>query len=189
MREERYSINQDRKFLIHLLYLAKQIGHSFEMRGLEREDWHEINVPHMENGLRQKFSLIVFEKFILDTGNEELIEGNWWHDNFWGSCNCEKCKERFPNGGLNTLGNLLMKIGRRNKMKNKVFEIISPPFIYDDYGQMIFDSKYMLVLDVRGWGRFQYAENGEKLQDEWGKFVADALNEKYEREKENGQGA
>ncbi len=99
-------------------YLAKQIGHSFEMRGLEREDWHEINVPHMENGLRQKFSLIVFEKFILDTGNEELIEGNWWHDNFWGSCNCEKCKERFPNGGLNTLGNLLMKI-RKEKQNEK----------------------------------------------------------------------
>ena len=33
-------------------------------------------------GLQQK---------LLDTGEEMLIEGNYWHDNFWGQCQCQNC--------------------------------------------------------------------------------------------------
>jgi hypothetical protein len=36
---------------------------------------------------------------LLKTGDEELIEGNWWNDTFWGVCN---------GTGLNHLGKLLM---------------------------------------------------------------------------------
>lgn len=42
---------------------------------------------------------------LLDTGNEELIEGNTWHDNFFGDCQCPDCRN-IP--GLNWLGNILM---------------------------------------------------------------------------------
>jgi predicted NAD-dependent protein-ADP-ribosyltransferase YbiA (DUF1768 family) len=35
------------------------------------------------------------------TGDEELVEGNWWNDTFWGVCN---------GVGENNLGKLLMKI-------------------------------------------------------------------------------
>ena len=61
-------------------------------------------------------------------------------------------------------------------MKN-VFEILQPPFKYDDFGQMIFDKDNNLCLDVRAWGLLQYKKNGEALQDSFGEAVAEALNE------------
>ena len=41
-----------------------------------------------------------------NTGNAELIEGNNWHDNFWGDCGCNRCRS-IP--GQNTLGKLLIE--------------------------------------------------------------------------------
>ena len=38
---------------------------------------------------------------LLKTGKEELVEGNTWHDNYWGNCTCEKCKNI---AGQNKLG-------------------------------------------------------------------------------------
>ena len=43
---------------------------------------------------------------LLATGNSILIEGNYWHDNFWGNCLCSKCKYI---KGRNNLGKILMK--------------------------------------------------------------------------------
>jgi predicted NAD-dependent protein-ADP-ribosyltransferase YbiA (DUF1768 family) len=50
---------------------------------------------------------------LLDTGDEELVEGTTWHDNIWGNCSCPKCKN-IP--GQNRLGKLLMQI--REEIKN-----------------------------------------------------------------------
>ena len=61
-------------------------------------------------------------------------------------------------------------------MKN-VFEILQPPFKYDDFGQMIFDKDNNLCLDVRAWGLLQYEKDAEALQDSFGEAVAEALNE------------
>jgi hypothetical protein len=47
---------------------------------------------------------------------------------------------------------------------------------------MVYDGNTRL-LDIRGWGFFQYYENGEQLQDEFKEFVVQALNEKWMREK------
>ena len=58
----------------------------------------------------------------------------------------------------------------------KVLDILKPPFRYDPEGQQIFDSNNNLVLDVRAWGKLQNYENGEKLQDDFGKFTVDRLN-------------
>ena len=41
------------------------------------------------------------------TGLEEIVEGNYWHDNYWGNCTCDKCKNI---EGQNKLGKILMKI-------------------------------------------------------------------------------
>jgi hypothetical protein len=57
-----------------------------------------------------------------------------------------------------------------------VFEVLKPPFRYDDYGQMIFDSENNFVLDVRAWGLLQYKENGEMLQGDFGNKVAEGIN-------------
>ena len=51
------------------------------------------------------------KKQLLETGDEELIEGNRWHDNVFGSCFCPKCGDK----GQNMLGKLLMEL--RDKLK------------------------------------------------------------------------
>ena len=65
----------------------------------------------MEGGLRQKYAKDPLRQMLLDTGDAILIEGNFWHDNFFGSCTCPKC----GNKGQNNLGKLLMQI--RDEMK------------------------------------------------------------------------
>lgn len=44
-------------------------------------------------------------KLLKDTKNKLLIEGNTWHDNFWGDCYCKKCINK---NGKNILGKILM---------------------------------------------------------------------------------
>lgn len=74
-----------------------------------RKDWLDISIQVMEIGLRYKFSLLRFKKLLLETGDEELIEGNTWGDTFWGVYN---------GVGENHLGKLLMKI--RKEIKEKI---------------------------------------------------------------------
>jgi len=75
-----------------------------------RPDWENIKLAVMESLLNQKFLQGTSYRAMLDaTKGSELIEGNWWHDNFWGECYCGE-KEACKNGGKNHLGKLLMKI-------------------------------------------------------------------------------
>ena len=62
---------------------------------------------------------------------------------------------------------------------------------YENSGQQIFGvgSKgvhdYQILLEVRGWGAIQNIKGikePEKFQDEFGQWVADAINEKLKRE-------
>lgn len=47
------------------------------------------------------------KQWLIGTGNETLIEGNWWHDNFWGACSCPKCEKKRKH---NNLGKILMYV-------------------------------------------------------------------------------
>jgi len=60
--------------------------------------------------------------------------------------------------------------------------LIKSPVRYDKYGTMIFDADNNHVLDIRGWGRLQYIKDGASIQDAIGYFIAEAINEKNERE-------
>ena len=66
-----------------------------------RSDWESVNLAVMEKLLRLKFSLPELRGKLLATGEAEIIEGNTWHDTFWGVC---------YGVGENHLGRLLMKI-------------------------------------------------------------------------------
>ena len=72
-----------------------------------RPDWEEVKVDVMREGLRHKFKNPSLRAKLLATGNEELMEGNTWHDNTWGNCVCQKC-QNIP--GRNMLGMLLMEL-------------------------------------------------------------------------------
>jgi len=68
-----------------------------------REDWDEIKVDVMRELLVIKFSKAYLMQQLLATGTAMLVEGNDWHDTFWGVTN--------HNGvGSNILGHLLMSI-------------------------------------------------------------------------------
>lgn len=65
-----------------------------------RKDWNKVKFSIMANLLFVKFSDPVLKQKLLDTKDEELVEGNNWGDTVWGVCNGE---------GDNMLGKLLMK--------------------------------------------------------------------------------
>jgi len=73
-----------------------------------REDWEMVKISIMKRLLMQKFSYEDFRVKLLKTGNKTLVEGNYWHDNYWGSCGCGKGPCGYH--GKNMLGKLLMEI-------------------------------------------------------------------------------
>jgi ribA/ribD-fused uncharacterized protein len=76
---------------------AKALGKKVKLR----EDWEQVKIDVMRSLLEQKFkSGSVLAGHLILTGNQELVEGNWWGDTFWGVCNGK---------GENWLGKLLME--------------------------------------------------------------------------------
>jgi ribA/ribD-fused uncharacterized protein len=75
-------------------------------RGLVlRADWDAIKETIMHVLLIKKFRDPELALKLVNTGGQELIEGNYWHDNYWGKCLCANC-----HGGQNKLGTLLMMV-------------------------------------------------------------------------------
>ena len=72
-----------------------------------RDDWEVDKLAVMEQVLRVKFAKHTSWGKKLSETPGDIVENNNWHDNYWGDCNCEKCKQ-IP--GLNHLGKILMKI-------------------------------------------------------------------------------
>ena len=78
----------------------------FGKEAMLRDDWENVKVPLMKTFLDLKFQNPFLRHKLIATGNAILIEGNTWHDTFWGVCNCPK-----HNGeGQNMLGKLLMTV-------------------------------------------------------------------------------
>lgn len=73
-----------------------------------REDWEDIKDWVMFVGVYEKFkqNLELAHKLI-KTYPHDLEEGNWWHDNYWGNCECGMCKSVY---GQNKLGHILMDV-------------------------------------------------------------------------------
>ena len=82
---------------------AKRMGRHVSLR----PDWEQVKVDVMRTGLMLKFTDAALAEKLLATGDEELVEGNWWHDNTWGNCHCTECSRK---GGRNLLGMLLMEL-------------------------------------------------------------------------------
>lgn len=70
-----------------------------------RPDWEDVKLTVMLRLVDQKFQDVFLQSALMDTGEEELVEGNYWHDRFWGVCiHC---------GGDNNLGKILMAVRQR----------------------------------------------------------------------------
>lgn len=90
---------------------AKKAGRKVNLRS----DWEGVKDEEMFLILRNKFSNPQLANKLLATGDRELIEGNYWHDNYWGNCTCAKCHHV---EGKNKLGQMLMVI-RDEKRREK----------------------------------------------------------------------
>lgn len=89
------------QFLKESAGVAKKLGRMAVLR----PDWEAVKIGVMTDLVRQKFDpklnpYLAYQ--LLSTGTADLIEGNYWGDQFWGEC---------PVGiGQNHLGRILMKI-------------------------------------------------------------------------------
>lgn len=86
---------------------AKRLGRKVTLRS----DWEQVKIDVMRELLEKKFQTPILKKQLLETGDEELVEGNRWHDLYYGKCNCSRCGGK----GQNVLGKLLMEL--RKKLK------------------------------------------------------------------------
>lgn len=86
---------------------AKRLGAKVELRS----DWEEIKEVVMLTGVGEKFKQnSILAKRLINTGDAILVEGNRWHDNIWGNCLCDKCKNK---PGKNLLGKILMDVRKQ----------------------------------------------------------------------------
>ena len=81
-------------------------------RGMEgdRKAWQQRSLPIMLGLLRQKFAQEPFRSKLLAIEGE-IVEGNRWHDNFFGVCLCGCGK------GENNLGKLIMQVREELRCK------------------------------------------------------------------------
>ena len=83
---------------------SKKIGHSIKC---DIKKWDLNKEKVMYELLKIKFANDNLKRMLIETGDLELIETNYWHDLYWSNCMCYKCKE-IPSKNIH--GKLLMKI-------------------------------------------------------------------------------
>lgn len=106
--------------------VAKKLGREVVLR----DDWELIKDNLMLDLLKAKFSQNDgLRNKLLATKDAYLEEGNWWHDNYWGNCDCDNCARI---QGENKLGKLLMEV--RELLKN-------PPFFCKLFNVNRYDGK------------------------------------------------
>ncbi|MNO13191.1 Swarming motility protein YbiA [compost metagenome] len=92
---------------------AKKAGRKLRLR----PDWEQVKQDVMYQILMDKFTRHpMLQAKLLATGNQELIEGNWWGDKIWGVC-------LKTNQGQNLLGKLLMKV--RGELKGGKWTVVN----------------------------------------------------------------
>lgn len=79
---------------------AKSMGRKIQLRA----SWEGMKQQVMQQILMDKFSRnSIIRQKLLDTGDQQLVEGNWWNDKVWGVC-------LKTNQGKNLLGHTLMTV-------------------------------------------------------------------------------
>lgn len=108
--QERKTWDVDRRKLIREAstpFGCAKLGRAKET--ILRDDWYEIKGKIMKPIVEAKFmqNEDLSMKLLL-TGDAYLMEGNYWHDNYFGNCSCKRCHE--GDSGQNWLGKILMEV-------------------------------------------------------------------------------
>lgn len=89
---------------------ARKLGKTIQLR----KDWEEIKDNVMYEIVKRKFTINKeLQQKLLETKEEELVEGNWWHDTYWGV-------DSKTGIGQNKLGKILMKVREEVKNNNAI---------------------------------------------------------------------
>ena len=89
---------------------ARKLGKTVQLR----KDWEEIKDNVMYEIVKRKFTINKeLQQKLLETKEEELVEGNWWHDTYWGV-------DSKTGIGQNKLGKILMKVREEVKNNNAI---------------------------------------------------------------------
>ena len=84
---------------------AKKLGRKWRLTDDELVAWNNRRVDVMVNLIDKKFDdWPELAQILLNTGNDEIVEHNKHHDNFWGDCSCIECYRI----GQNWLGETIM---------------------------------------------------------------------------------
>ena len=75
-----------------------------------RKDWDAVKDDIMMDCLEQKYSQEPYRQKLIDTKNEQIQEGNYWGDTYWGV-------DLKTGKGENRLGKMIMKI--RGELRGK----------------------------------------------------------------------
>ena len=120
-----YTINDFREMIACMNNpgLVKRIGQQMRVRS----DWDTKRLDYMNWAVREKFKDENLKELLISTGDLTLIEGNYWHDNFYGQCTCDKCSGK----GKNNLGKILMEV------RNELNGIIKQDFLGDILKQSV----------------------------------------------------
>lgn len=79
---------------------AKKFARTIQLRS----DWEDIKIKVMKYALDFKYKKNITHWIALINFEGDIVEYNYWHDNYWGHCLCTKCKD-IPH--QNHLGKLL----------------------------------------------------------------------------------
>ena len=91
---------------------GRRIGRTIQLRPA----WNDsFRAEVMRGLLEQKFQDPSLREKLINTNDEILIEGNHWHDNWFGCCRCTRCAGQ----GRNMLGQLLMAIRQECQEQDK----------------------------------------------------------------------
>lgn len=122
---------------------AKRLGRKIAMR----PDFNGFKYELMRNMLDVKFSKEINSDLLqklLATQPESIIEGNWWHDNYWGICKCDKCKNKLH---YNYLGELLQRKRNLSAQHSDMFTMYQGS-IYNRSNQAIIERPSVLYDKV-----------------------------------------
>lgn len=94
-----------KKFATYTAAGAKKMGRRVSLRS----DWEEVKYQLMIEVCLAKFSQNEdLKKILLSTEDQTIVENTTaWHDNIWGNCECDRCRDK---EGKNLLGKALMEV-------------------------------------------------------------------------------
>lgn len=78
-----------------------------------RESWPSERVDVMRKLLKIKFNTTGLKEKLIHLEGQELVEGNYHHDTFWGKCFCNIHRGQ----GNNQLGKLLSELSTQLKLE------------------------------------------------------------------------